>query len=140
MIQDFQVFTIPSTVERSGSYADAEEADSKNLSIQHPYQHPYHQSDWAILNGTSLQQLRRRLTQDNAPTADEIAQCCALLSSYHAVCRFALLQRRAQGHLGVCLAPSEPQLQQIAQKLNSDNSPAQLRLVLLTIAQRLRPI
>jgi hypothetical protein len=127
-MQESEVFTTPTTVEQSPSYA----------TLQAGYRPSYRPSDWAILNGTTPEQLSRRLTQLNSA---EIAQSCALLNRYQALYRPELLKHRAAGHRGQCPAPTAQMLQQIALASGSEqDTSASVELALKIMAQRLREI
>ncbi|MEM7557059.1 MAG: hypothetical protein AAF378_23815 [Cyanobacteria bacterium P01_A01_bin.84] len=79
-------------------------------------------SDWALLNDTSLKQLQRILTQMYQLASVEIQQSCELLTSYHAVYREDRLQKRIQGITLPCKSPTNKQLQQISQDLQTRTS------------------
>ncbi|HEY9893618.1 MAG TPA: hypothetical protein V6D37_17845 [Candidatus Sericytochromatia bacterium] len=97
-------------------------------------------SDWAILNDTTSRKLRKMAV--HFYTDIEIEQMSHLLESYHAIYRHNLLQLRRQGYRGKSPLPTTPQLQQIAQDLQSKSaqnySPQQVMEQLQEIAQKLR--
>ncbi|MBW4467780.1 MAG: hypothetical protein KME07_20320 [Pegethrix bostrychoides GSE-TBD4-15B] len=128
MTQDFEAFTIPSTVDQQTAYA-VQEGLIQRSSLQ---------SDWAILNGTKPERFRA-LSQMNQMPAAEAAQSCALLTRYQAVYRPGLLKLRAEGYRGSCPSPTAAQFQQIAQHLGYLSS-AEVELMLKHMAQQLREI
>ncbi len=75
-------------------------------------------SDWEILNSTNAERLRHRLQGINTFTAQQIAQACSLLESYHLVYRCELMQLRYQGYFGRCPQPNLEQLYRIAENFN----------------------
>lgn len=96
-------------------------------------------SDWAILNDTKPDRLRRVLTEFYRLTLAEVEQACALLESYRAV---YLPDRLKQRHRGPCLPPTEEQLQRISQLLQQKTgkliAPVALLSQLQALAKRLR--
>ena len=70
-------------------------------------------SDWAILNDTSLPQLRRILADFHTLTEGEIDRASVLLEAYHAVYRKDRLEQRLAGAAGRCQQPSISQLQRM---------------------------
>ncbi|NJP09186.1 MAG: hypothetical protein HC866_06605 [Leptolyngbyaceae cyanobacterium RU_5_1] len=100
----------------------------------------YLASDWAILNDTSPDQLRRILSDFHALTRVEIEQDCHLLQGYHEVYRRDRLQQRQAGILKgkeECRTPTPDQLTRIAQSLNQQ---AHLNLSNERIMSRLQAI
>jgi hypothetical protein len=79
-------------------------------------------SDWAILNDTTVKQVRRILAEFHACTPVEIEQSCQLLQAYHLVYRQDRLQhRKAGGGSGHCSLPTPEQLQRMAQILRKSS-------------------
>ena len=103
-------------------------------------------SDWAILNDTSPQQLKRILAEFHTLSDPEIEQARCLLERYHAVYRRDRIQHRRNGSKGQCQAPTVNQLHQIAQQLmtatlTSETLPIPVEQILnqlKTLAEQLR--
>ncbi|HIK30174.1 MAG TPA: hypothetical protein IGS17_14820 [Oscillatoriales cyanobacterium M59_W2019_021] len=100
-------------------------------------------SDWAILNDTKPQQLRRIFSDFYHLTAREIQEDCHLLESYQNVYSLGRLQQRVQeGHLGQCTDPTDGQIEQICQYLEQHydkiRSPNRVKMGLQNIAKKLR--
>lgn len=94
----------------------------------------YRVSDWAILNDTSLEQLRRVLEQYHLYSPAEVDVASQLLSGYHQVYRRQRLQLRQSGKAtGRCQPPTPEQLQQI-----SSDAPKQVLAQLKALAAQLR--
>jgi hypothetical protein len=79
-------------------------------------------SDWAILNDTNANKLRRVLSQFHQSSDYEILEAASLLDAYHAVYRADRMQQRQAGVKGSCPPPSEEQLQRMQQELGSSVS------------------
>jgi hypothetical protein len=75
----------------------------------------YLSSDWAILNKTSPDRLKRVFTETFSPSG-EIQQDSLLLEAYHTVYRAA---RRQSGTRRICRPPTHEQLSQIAAQFNA---------------------
>jgi hypothetical protein len=75
-------------------------------------------SDWAILNDTSLVQVRRILSEVSPRSEPEIQRACELLENYHAV--YLRDRRRQRRGSKLCSDPSPSQLQEIVQRLQKD--------------------
>jgi hypothetical protein len=91
------------------------------------------QSNWALLNEKTPDDLRRMLAGTyNLPTV-EIDQACALLGNYHGVYR-----RDRRGRRGKCQPPTEPQLEEIRQRSGLDLTPAAVLAKLVELADYLR--
>lgn len=89
----------------------------------------YSISDWAILNDTNSQQLERILAEFYRLSESEIICQCVLLASYHAVYRRdRLMYRRQEIASGKrklnqpCLPPTPTQLQEIAHRVNAQET------------------
>ena len=105
-------------------------------------------SDWAILNDTSLQQVRRILTEFHTLTEGEVQSACHLLDAYHAVYRQDRLELRRLGNAGRCQQPSADQLERMHAYLQSGDrdpmglletvQPIRLLGLLQSLADRLR--
>jgi hypothetical protein len=76
-------------------------------------------SDWALLNDTNPQELQRILTEIYALTEAEIIQAAELLKSYHQVYREERLKQRIRGVTSPCQLPTNQQLEQIAEGVES---------------------
>ncbi|HEY9735027.1 MAG TPA: hypothetical protein V6D06_02050, partial [Trichocoleus sp.] len=88
----------------------------------------YRASDWAILNDTTPEQLRRVLASYHGWGEAEIAAAQNLLAQYHQVYRQARLNQRLQGQrLGRCQPPTPQQLRQILPQLQPAESLARLK-------------
>lgn len=75
-------------------------------------------SDWAILNDTTVKQVRRILAEFHDCTLLEIEQACHLLQGYHQVYRQSRLQQRQAGGIsGHCNPPTLEQLQRMVEIL-----------------------
>jgi hypothetical protein len=103
----------------------------------------YQISDWAILNDTKPQQLRRIFFDFHHLTAREIQDDCELLESYHQVYRSQRLQKRQEeGFVGQCPKPTDRQLEQMCQFLQQNyqkiRSPARVLNGLENMATQLR--
>ena len=96
-------------------------------------------SDWALLNETQPEKLRRVLTRSHQLTEREVEQAIPLLESYHAVYR---RDRILQGQKGACPPPTIAQLQEMSdlcQQQKARSIPPDVILTRLTsVAQRLR--
>jgi hypothetical protein len=75
----------------------------------------YRASDWAILNDTSCDQLRRILSNYFGYKPATVELACQLLERYHSVYRQERQQFRQSRVRTLCLPPTDQQLQQIAQ-------------------------
>lgn len=100
-------------------------------------------SDWAILNDTKPQQLRRIFSDFYHLTAREIQEDCQLLESYQNVYSLGRLQKRAEErHLGQCTDPTDRQIEQMCQYLDRHydkvRAPNRVKTRLQTIAKKLR--
>ena len=99
-------------------------------------------SDWAILNDTKPQQLKRILGEFHNLTEVEIEQATDLLESYHQVYRQERLKQRQAGVKGKCPPPSVQQLEQIANLVTKGTnlrlSPEQTLSRLQSLANLLR--
>ncbi|MGK7907698.1 MAG: hypothetical protein AB4040_10795 [Synechococcus sp.] len=106
-------------------------------------------SDWAILNDTSPQQVRRILSDFHTLTEGEIVMASTLLAAFHAVYRQDRLEQRRTGSTGRCHPPSEPQLRRMAdfilersqapkQQTLGNAAPSRLLSLLQELAERLR--
>jgi len=91
------------------------------------------QSNWALLNDKTPDDLRRILTDPFNFPAIEIDQTCRLINSYHAVYR-----RDRRGSRGKCKPPSESQLLEIQQLLGFTLAPAEILAKLIEISDYLR--
>jgi hypothetical protein len=91
------------------------------------------QSNWALLNEKTPDDLRRMLADTYNLPAFEIEQACALLGSYHAVYR-----RDRRGSRGKCKPPTELQLDEIQRRLGLDLTPAAVLAKLVELADYLR--
>lgn len=76
-------------------------------------------TDWAILNDTDTEQLRRVLHEFHHLSLLEIEPASILLESYHAVYRRDRRAARKAGNSGECPLPTPEQLEQIAQQFSS---------------------
>ena len=76
-------------------------------------------TDWAILNDTDTEQLRRVWHEFHHFSLSEIEQACILLASYHTVYRRDRRAARKAGNTGQCPLPTQEQLKQIAQHFGS---------------------
>lgn len=76
-------------------------------------------SDWAILNDTNLNKLRRVLREFHQTSDYEIDRAVVLLAAYHQVYRADRLAQRQTGVRGACPAPTPEQLQRMQQELNT---------------------
>ena len=98
-------------------------------------------SNWAILNDTSLKQVRRVLSEFHNLTPVEIEQASNLLSCYHNVYRRDRLKNR-QSKGGKCQTPTKEQLERISsllsQQTNLSCSPEQVLAQLEQLANLLR--
>ncbi len=99
-------------------------------------------SDWAILNDTEPQQLRRILGEFHNLTEVEIKQATVVLESYHQIYRQERLKQRQAGVKGKCPPPSVEQLENIAscleQEIKLRLSPEQTLSRIQTLASLLR--
>ncbi|MGI0491656.1 hypothetical protein ACN4EG_07575 [Alkalinema pantanalense CENA528] len=98
-------------------------------------------SDWAILNDTTPKKLEHILSSYQPLTPGEIQQAQRILESYHAVYRRDRLQQRQAGVKGSCPQPTDEQLQEMAQWLQTeqlDLTPAAVLRQLRMIADRIR--
>lgn len=91
------------------------------------------QSNWALLNEKTPDDLRRLLADTYHLPAFEIEQACALLGSYHAVYR-----RDRRGSRGKCKPPTEPQLAEIQRRSGLVLTPAAVLAKLVELADYLR--
>lgn len=91
------------------------------------------QSNWALLNEKTPDDLRRLLADTYNLPAFEIEQACTLLGSYHAVYR-----RDRRGHRGKCKPPTEPQLAEIQRRSGLSLTPAVVLAKLVELADYLR--
>jgi hypothetical protein len=91
------------------------------------------QSNWALLNEKTPDDLRRMLAETYNLPAFEIEQACQLLDSYHGVYR-----RDRRGRRGKCRPPTEPQLEEIQQRSGLDLTPAAVLAKLVDLADYLR--
>lgn len=103
----------------------------------------YLASDWAILNDTSVNRVKRILSEFHNLTSSEISHACLLLESYHAVYRHDRLKQRQGGMKGRCQRPTTEQLQRIVQKFStlavaSEMTTIEALTQLQTLAERLR--
>ncbi len=94
-------------------------------------------SDWAILNDTQPTKLRRVLSIAPPLTEPEIDHALRVLAAYHGVYRRDRLLARQSGIKGQCPAPTEAQLEEMAQQLGMAPSSRVLR-ELRAMADRLR--
>lgn len=96
-------------------------------------------TDWGLLNGMQLEQLRRMLKKYYRLRDAEIDQAYDLLESYRAV---YLVDRVKQGNKGRCLPPTPDQLERIGQliqkKTQQTVSPNTVLTRLKHLADRLR--
>jgi hypothetical protein len=96
-------------------------------------------SDWAILNDTKPERLRRVFTEFYSLSALELEQAIALLESYRIVYLGDRLKQRAKGQ---CPAPEEDQLQRISdlvrEKTNQNSSTVNVLTQLQKLAKHLR--
>ena len=79
-------------------------------------------TDWAILNDTNLNQVRRILAEFHTLSPAEIEQAAALLQGYHLVYRQDRFQQKLAGVLKgkqACAAPNPEQLARIAAYLEA---------------------
>jgi hypothetical protein len=101
-------------------------------------------TDWAILNNTTPEQMRRILAEFHRLTPTEITHAQHLLHSYHQVYRLDRLQQRQSGTLKsktVCAPPTREQLTRIAETVPialADRAPEQVFSKLQTLATQLR--
>lgn len=95
-------------------------------------------SDWAILNDTNANKLRRVLSQFHQSSDYEILEAASLLDAYHAVYRADRMQQRQAGVKGSCPPPSEEQLQRMQQELGSSVSTRGILVQLQRLADQLR--
>jgi hypothetical protein len=96
-------------------------------------------SDWAILNDTNANKLRRVLTEFHTVSTAETAQAALLLAAYHAVYRADRLAQRQTGVRGACPAPTEDQLQRMQQVLGEAQiTPRRILAQLQQLASQLR--
>lgn len=98
-------------------------------------------SDWALLNDTAPKKLDRILSSWQPLTPPEIQQAQQLLASYHAVYRRDRLTQRQAGIKGQCPPPTDAQLAEMAQLLQSEGlalSPTAILRQLRGLADRLR--
>jgi len=94
----------------------------------------YRASDWAILNDTSLEQVRRILRDYHSCSDHEISQASRLLQRYHQVYRCDRIRNR-QGRANTpCQSPSREQLQRIEPTM----APRALQQQLQVLASQLR--
>lgn len=91
------------------------------------------QSNWALLNEKTPDDLRRMLADTYNLPAFEIEQACTLLDSYHGVYR-----RDRRGSRGKCKPPTELQLAEIQQRSGLDLTPAAVLAKLVELADYLR--
>jgi hypothetical protein len=94
-------------------------------------------SDWAILNDTKPKQLERILREFHCLTVKEIEDYKKILHSYHGVYRSQRLQQRSVGIRGKCPAPTNEQLQQIANSLSVESVPLKTSDTIITRLQNL---
>lgn len=91
------------------------------------------QSNWALLNEKTPNDLQRILSDEFNLPAFEVEQACTLLSSYHAVYR-----RDRRGRRGKCTLPTEQQLLEIQQRSRLSLSPSAVMARLMELADYLR--
>lgn len=91
------------------------------------------QSNWALLNEKSPDDLRRMLADTYNLPGYEIEQACTLLNSYHGVYR-----RDRRGSRGKCNPPTETQLEEIQQRSGLELTPAAVLAKLVKLADYLR--
>ena len=77
-------------------------------------------SDWAILNDTTLRQLRRVLTQFYGLTLDDIERSVLLLDNYHQVYRSQRLRNHQNRGKSKCQQPSDLQLREISHRMGNN--------------------
>ncbi|MBF2047299.1 MAG: hypothetical protein IGS54_08045 [Elainella sp. C42_A2020_010] len=92
-------------------------------------------SDWALLNDTEPDVLRRILAQTYGFPPDQVEQACRQLSGYHEVYRAQYRRSRTRGG---CQPPTAEQLHQMIQQANLAMSPKELMQNLIDLASRLR--
>ncbi len=92
-------------------------------------------SDWAILNDTKPDQLKRIWVEVYNRTIDQAEQSALILESYRAI---YLPDRIASGSRGKCVDPTLEQLQRIADLIPSPISPDAVLANLRQIAKQLR--
>jgi hypothetical protein len=98
-------------------------------------------TDWEILNQINPKRLQRILVNFSEYSTEYIQFACELISMYHQVYRWELIQLRRQGYIGACLPPTSEQLQQIVeflQKKDRFNDSQQILVELQSLAQKLR--
>ncbi|MBD2356487.1 hypothetical protein H6G41_17960 [Tolypothrix sp. FACHB-123] len=79
--------------------------------------------DWAILNDTQPKQLPKILGEFHYLTPKEVEQAQKLLAVYHKIYRAERWQKLAEGSRVKCQPPTNQQLQQMAQLLESKLTP-----------------
>lgn len=92
-------------------------------------------SDWALLNDTEPDSLRRILSQTYSIPAAQVEQACVQLNSYHEIYRS---QYRRSHTRGGCQPPTLEQLNQMIDKAELSTTPKKLMQDLLEIAGDLR--
>ena len=96
-------------------------------------------SDWAILNDTKPERLRRVLSEIYQLSASEVDQSCVVLESYRAVYLSDRLKQRSKGP---CVNPTDEQLFRISQlvqeKMGKALPPSTVFSQLSGLAKRLR--
>ncbi|ELR99797.1 hypothetical protein [Gloeocapsa sp. PCC 73106] len=95
-------------------------------------------SNWAILNDTNPQQVRRILTEFHYCDHQAIAQSILLIQAYHQIYRHLRLEARKKGTRSKCPPPTSEQLGQIATLLNSADNPEQILSQLEKLAKQIR--
>jgi hypothetical protein len=94
-------------------------------------------SDWAILNDTNANKLRRVLQEFHQTSDYEIDQAVSLLTAYHQVYRTDRLAQRQTGVRGACPPPTPEQLQRMQSELSS-GTPRGILAQLQALAFQLR--
>jgi hypothetical protein len=88
----------------------------KNILLQHGV---FLVSNWALLNDTNPNEVKRILTDMYRLATIEIQQVCDLLVSYHAVYRQDRIEQRLTGGTLPCQEPTPKQLTRIADELQT---------------------